>query len=193
MIMGTEKTEDEAELIAGFLSRQPAREVAFVVAMKFWIRKVVRRNFARQWRHLEDIEQSALLELCELRDTEKGAMLIQPPLWDVAKMTVERSARMFEREKRMLPLKDRYLTGAQDLASAFELNRLMEIAEGLPRGMARTMLAHAAYETGEGPPLEVALGTDHRSALRRLARAQAAVVRIARGETIEEGTEDDDE
>jgi hypothetical protein len=65
--------------------------------------------------------------------------------------------------------------------AAFEFKRLLAIAVSLPRGMAATMLCQAGFVTGEGPALHEALGIDERSARRRLARAQDAVLELAEG------------
>ncbi len=130
---------------------------------------------------VDDVEQSALLRICELRETKAGQKQLQPPLWALAKLAFDAPAAMLTRAKKWLPLKDwdRAVPPNQD--AAFELGRLLKIAVSLPRGMAATMLCQASFVTGEGPALHEALGTDERSARRRLARAQDAVIEIAEG------------
>jgi len=127
------------------------------------------------------VEQNALLRVCEMRATEAGQKLLHPPLWALAKRAVDAPAAMLARAKKWLPLKDWDRAVPPNQEAAFELKRLLKIAVSLPRGMASTMLYQAGFVTGEGPELHEALGTDERSARRRLARAQDAVIEIAEG------------
>jgi hypothetical protein len=173
--------EEELALIAGFLSRKPLAEVSFFDAVRPLIQRLVRRHFPERWQDVDDVEQSALLRVCELRETEAGRKQLLPPLWALAELAVEPPARMLSRTKKLLPLKDWDRAVPPNQETAFEFRRLLAIAVSLPRGMASTMLAQAGFVTGEGPALHEALGIDERSARRRLARAQDAVIEIAEG------------
>ena len=186
--------ERQRELIAGFLSRKPAAETSFVMELQKWVRVEIRSNFPKQWRELADLEQSALLRVCEMRDDPQRVDLIQAPFSELAKYLVDAPARKARNVKRWSPLKSwQEPLKAPNQEAALQLKELAEIAESLPRGMAKTMLAQEALAAGDGPPLAEALGTDPRSARRRLARAQAAVLRIALGEDVEIPQEENDE
>jgi len=145
----------------------------------------VRRHFPERWQDVDDVEQSALLRVCELRETEAGKKRLRPPIWELAEFAVEPPARMLSRTKKTLPLKDWDRGVPPNQEAAFELKRLLAISVSLPRGMASTMLAQAGFVTGEGPALHEALDIDERSARRRLARAQDAVIEIAEGGEVE--------
>ncbi len=93
--------------------------------------------------------------------------------------------RFFERKKKTVSLKGWDAAVPPNQEAAFELRRLMRISGSLPRQMAATIMCQAAFVMGEGPPLHEALGIDERSAQRRLARAQSAVVALAEGEEVE--------
>jgi hypothetical protein len=173
--------EEELELIAGFLSRKPLAEVSFFDAVRPLIRSQARRHFPERWQDVDDVEQNALLRVCEMRETKAGQKQLCPPLWALAKRAVDAPAAMLARTKKWLPLKDWERAVPPNQETAFELKRLLKIAVSLPRGMASTMLFQAGFVAGDGPPLHEALEIDERSASRRLARAQDAVIEIAEG------------
>jgi hypothetical protein len=177
--------EEELELIAGFLSRKPLAEVSFLDAVRPLIRGQARRHFPERWQEVDDVEQSALLRVCELRETEAGRKHLCPWLRELAKLAVDAPVAVLFRAKKTLPLKDWDRAVPPNQEAAFELKRLLKIAVSLPRGMAATMLAQAGFVTGEGPALHEALDVDERSARRRLARAQDAVIEIAEGGEVE--------
>ena len=177
--------EEELALIAGFLSRKPLAEVSFFDAVRPVIRRLVRRHFPERCQDVDDVEQSALLRVCELRETEAGKKRLEPPIWALAEFAVEPPARMLSRTKKLLPLKDWDRAVPPNQEAAFELKRLLAISVSLPRGMASTILAQAGFVTGDGPALHEALGIDERSARRRLARAQDAVIEMAEGGEME--------
>jgi hypothetical protein len=182
----TTKAEREAALIAGFLSRDRTAEFAFINAFRPILRAEVRLHWTGLWRHIDDFEQEALLELCRLRDTEEGRRKIQRPLKELAKALIEGPARKLRRAPKMVQIpKDWNPGGPSNQEAMYEVSRLSEIASALPESMATTLLCHAAYVMDQGPPLHVALGVSEEAARLRLFRAQAAVTRIADGEEIE--------
>ena len=188
--------EQEQELIDGFLSRKPAAETKLVVELQRRMRVHVAKYSPRIWREMADLQQSGLLRLCEMRENPEEVALIQPPIWELVRFLLVAPSRKAQRAKPWVRLKrkhDRLVTSKPNQVEALELKELAEIAESLPRGMARTMLAQEALMAGDGPPLDEALGIDARSARRRLARAQDAVMAIALGENVEIEKEDEDE
>jgi hypothetical protein len=183
--MGTESPEGEAELIAGFLSRQPLLERSFLQRFRPWLREEIRGNFQSLWPQLADLEQSALMRLCEMREPPANGKDIRSPLKALAKYLVNAPARVLKRERKPLGLRSWDGATASTQEASSDLKHLLEIAASLPRGMAKTVLAKAAYEMGEAPPLHEQLGIDVRSAGRRLSRAQNAVMAIAQGEDVQ--------
>jgi hypothetical protein len=188
---------DEEGLIAGFLSGKPAAEAAFIAMYQGKIRAEVYSNCPSLVPYMRDIQQSATLRLCEMRASPSGVKRICPPVSEVVKFTVAAPARvlkrMLKRTKETEPLKDDDAIGPSNTEASVELKRLLEIALTLPGSLRKTLLARMAHEMGDGPPLPEALGIDRRSADKRLARARAAVLRIARGEGAEGIAEADDE
>jgi len=183
---GTGKMKRQQELIDGFLSRDPVAEARFVEELQKFLRIEVRSNYPAQWSELSDLQQSALLKVCEMRENPRAAELITPPFQDLAKRLAELPARKEKRVKHWPSLKpSQEPPVASNQEEAVTLKEMAEIAASLPRGMAKTMLAQEAFVAGDGPALEEALGTDKRSARRRLARAQEAVILIATGEDVE--------
>jgi hypothetical protein len=181
-------TADEllAEVIAGFLSRSPAAEAAFIAILRPILRAEVRLHWTGLWRHIDDFEQDALAKLCALRETAEGRERIRAPLALLAKYLIEGPARKLMRAPKWVPLDKKWdLPGPSNQEAASEISRLSVIASGLPESMAKTLLCHAAHVMGEGPPLHVALGVSEEAARFRLTRAQAAVHRLANGEEIE--------
>jgi hypothetical protein len=191
--MGSGSPESEGDLVAGFLSRKPAAEATFVGELKQRLRAEICGNFPSLWPELRDLEQSALLRLCQMRENPREAGEIRPPLAALAKFLVDAPARLLLRRKKPLALQSWDGAQASSQEAAADLAQLLQIAAGLPRGMAKTVLAHAAHELGEGPPVEEVLGLDRRTAQRRLWHAQAVVLRIACGEQIPEHAEARDE
>jgi hypothetical protein len=171
----------ELELIAGFLSRKPAAETSFFDEFRPHVHRWVSGHFPDRWQEYADLEQSAMLRVCELRETKEGRTRLTPPFSELAQFAAEAPARKLAREKKSVPLQDWDASQPPNQETAFEFRRLLAIAVTLPRGMAATMLAQAGFVTGEGPALHEALGIDERSARRRLARAQDAVIEIAEG------------
>jgi len=189
--------EREQELIDGFLSRRAEAEKVFVAYFQKLLRMEIGSNHPKLLHSLADLEQEALVRVCELRDNPKKVWRICTPLSELAKFAADAPARRLARVKRWPSLDPRNKKHDRPVVSnqlaALELKEMIEIAESLPRGMARTMLAHEAHEAGEGPPLAEALGVSSDNARRRLARAQRAAIDIAAGEDVEMPEEDPDE
>jgi len=188
----------EEELIAGFLSRKPAAEAAFVEEMKRHQRADIRNNFPSLMPQMRDLEQSALLKLCQMREDPREVKRICPPIAALTKFLNDAPARVLKRIKKTVSLtgmKEEEWEGSHPASQeeGLQLKRMMEIAASLPGGMAKTILAQAAHEMGDGPPLHEVLALDRRTADKRLARARIAVLRIARGETLGDETEVEDE
>ncbi len=165
-----------------------------VIELQAQIRARVTRFNPLRWPQLDEIEQDSMVRLCEMRKDPKQALLIQPPLADLAAFLMAAPAKAAARVKqwpRLRRLEEPAVMPEQE--AAVTLDELLEIATSLPRGMARTILAQEAYVAGDGPPLEEALGIERPNALRRLARAQEAVMAIANGENVEIGEEDQDD
>ncbi len=179
--------EEELALIAGFLSRKPFAEERFFDAFRPHLRNRMRGRFPDRLQDLEDVEQAALLPGCArcARPRRGRGNKLQPPLWELAKLAFDAPAAMSTRVKKLLPLKDWDRAVPANQEAAFELKRLLAIAVSLPRGMASTMLFQAGFVMGDGPALHEALGIDERSARRRLARAQDAVIELAEGGKVE--------
>jgi len=177
----------EEELIAGFLSGKPLAEAEFVEVMQRHIRADVRNNFRSLLPQLGDIEQSALLTLCQMRENPREVARICPPIRALSKYLVDAPARVLMRiRKKTEPLGKWDEARAATQEGTQRLKELLDIvSESLPEGMARTLLAQSAHEMGDGPPLHEALGIDRRSADKRLARARIAVLRISRGDELE--------
>src|ERR1700722_8688297 len=97
--MGTRP--DQAELIAGFLSRKPMAEAAFVTEFKRFLRVEVGSNFPSLWPQLSDLQQSALLRLCEMRESPERVGEIRPTLDALAKSLVAGPALALKRVKKM--------------------------------------------------------------------------------------------
>ena len=164
---GMGKWEREQELIDGFLSRVPAAETAFVVYFQKLLRMEVRSNHPKLVRHLADLEQSALVKVCELRDDPKMLERICPPLSELAKFAADAPARKEARVKRWPTLNPKNPTHDGTVVSnqerAVELQRDPDTPSSLPRGMAKTMLAHEAAVTGDGPTVAEALWGQRRT------------------------------
>jgi hypothetical protein len=191
---GATQMESEQKLIDGFLSREPAAETALVVEVQRLVRARIRGRVPHLWSRVGDIQQDVVLRLCEMRENPKEVERIQPPLWELVLSLMEAPVRAQKRMKKWVELTEEdHPKLAPNQEEALELKELQAIAESLPRGAVKTMLAHEAEVTGDGPPLAEALGTDARSARKRLARAQAAVIRTALGEGVQLEEENDDE
>jgi len=190
----TENLEHEQELIDGFLARKPALETALVVELQKLLRAEIRRFYPRLWWKLEDLQQDALLRLCEMRADEEEWVLIRPPLVALARLLVTAPASREKRVKHWPRLKRwQEPAVAPDQEETLVRKELWRVAFSLPPRMVRTLLAQEAHLKGDGPPLAVALETDAHTARLRLARAQAAVIRIAEGENVELPKEDEDD
>jgi hypothetical protein len=182
----TTTEERLAELIAGFLSRNPVAEAAFIIVLRPILRAEVRLHWTGLWRHIDDFEQEALAKLCELRETAEGREKIAEPLEVLAKYLIEGPARKLMRAPKWVPLDKKWdRPGPSNQEATFEISRLSGLASGLPESMTNTLLCHAAHVMGEGPPLHIALDVSVEAARFRLSRAQAAVHRLANGEEIE--------
>jgi DNA-directed RNA polymerase specialized sigma24 family protein len=179
--------EEESELIAGWLSREEAGERRFVDVFRPFLRAEVRVHWPRSWKRVDDLEQDALVKLVEWRDTAAGREKIRPPLAPLAKELVERPARILRREKKHLPLENQIVPVVSNQEQSALLGEMLELASNLPRGGARTLLAHAEYVAGEGPEVAEALGLDATSAHKRLVRAQAALIRKIQGDEEDNG------
>ena len=159
----------EEDLIAGFLSGKPQAEAEFVKVFTGYARAEVGSNFPSQWVHVQDLVQSAFLKVCKMRKHEPEK--ISPS--DVGTREVRgRGAGLMalKRAKKMEPMPKRWDQPAPSNQEAvFEAKRLLEIATSLPEQMAKTILAHLAYQMGDGPPLHEALGVDRRVSDKRLA------------------------
>jgi hypothetical protein len=186
--------ERDQELINGFLSRERAAETRFVVELQRCLRAEVATYSPNLWPELDDLEQSALLKACEMREDPALAEMIKPPIPAFARRLMMGPASKEKRVRHWPRIKEsQEPLVAPNQEAAVTVREMSEIAASLPRGMARTMLAQEAQVSGDGPPLEEALRTDKRSARRRLGRAQAAVIRIALGEDVEVEEEDQDD
>jgi hypothetical protein len=58
-------------------------------------------NFPKQWRELADLQQSALLKVCEMRNDPKRVKEICPRLSELAKRAVAAAAMALKRQKKM--------------------------------------------------------------------------------------------
>jgi hypothetical protein len=179
--------EEESELVAAWLSREEAGERRFVDVFRLFLRGEVLHRWPRSWKRVDDLEQDALVKLVEWRDTEEGRAKTRPPLAPLAKVLVERPARILRREKKDQSLKKQDVPVDSHQEQAVLLGEMLEIASNLPRGGARTLLAQAEHVAGEGPELPEALGIDAASAHMRLVRAQAAVIRKIQGDEEDNG------
>ena len=180
--------EEESELVAAWLSREEAGERRFVEVFRPFLRAEVLRHWPRSWKRVDDLEQDALVKLIELRDSAEGCLKIRAPLAELAKMLVERPARILRREKKHLSLgKKQTVPVVSNQEQSALLGEMLEIASNLPRGGARTLLAQAEHVAGEGPELPEALGMDAASAHKRLVRAQAALIRKIQGDEEDNG------
>ncbi len=172
-------------------------EADFVRVMQRHMRAEVCNNFPSLLPQLRDLEQSAHLKLCLMREHPQDVKKIRAPIKALVKFLMDAPARVLLRIKKTEPLGDWDALRPGNQEAAFELKRLLKIATSLGGGMAQTMLAQAAHEMGDGRPLHEVLGVDRRSADKRLARARIAVLQIARGEPprveIEGETEVEDE
>jgi hypothetical protein len=178
--------EQEGELIAGFLSGKPLLEQAFLDALRPHLRRQLRGRTPDRWPDVEDVEQSAILRLCQMRRSEEGRKRLCPLLSELAAFIMKAPvARFFERARKTLPLKDWDRAQPPNQEAAYELKRLMAISVSLPRSLAATIMCQVGLVMGDGPALHEALGIDERSARRRLARAQDAVLAMAEGEEVE--------
>ncbi len=179
--------EEESELVAAWLSREEAGERRFVDVIRPFLRVEVLTHWPRSWKRMDDLEQEAMVKLVEWRDTEEGREKIRPPLAALAKVLIERPARILRREKKHLSLKKELVPVASNQEQSALLGEVLEIASNLPRGGARTLLAQAKHVAGEGPELPEALGLDAASAHMRLVRAQAALIRKIEGNEEDNG------
>jgi hypothetical protein len=179
--------EEESELVAAWLSREEAGERRFVDVFRLFLRGEVLHRWPRSWKRVDDLEQDALVKLVEWRDTEEGRAKTRPPLAPLAKVLVERPARILRREKKHLSLKKQYVPVVSNQEQSALFGEMLEIASNLPRGGARTLLAQAEHVAGEGPELSEALGIDATSAHMRLVRAQAALIRKIQGDEENNG------
>jgi hypothetical protein len=182
--------EEEVVLIADFMSGQPARQNAFLEKFRPFIRHKARCNFPSLHRVFEDLEQSALVKLCELRADPKEAWRIKPRFIDLAEYLVNAPARILMRSNRharvSLELKewDGGRQGNQeDVTYVRELWRLIS---RLPFKLGRTLQLHAANVCGDGPSLEEILGITRDAARRKLVDAQDALLTLARAEASDE-------
>ncbi len=151
--------ERDEKLFAGFLSRNPAAEASFVAELQKYLQAEVRTYAPHLWWQLADLEQSALLKLCEMREKPEEVEKIRPPFPALARFLMAGPASKEKRVKHWPRLKkSQEPKQAPNQEMAIELSELTEIAQSLPRGMARTMLAQEAHLAGDGPPLEEALG-----------------------------------
>jgi len=164
----------EAELIAGFLSRKPGAELLFLAELSRLL-----RSRARSWRkllpHRDDVVQSALLKLCELRETAEGRQTIRPPLAALAKALADAPARRLRRAPELLPLESWHAPTPADQDGMIRTKYLLDLAATLPLTLRTALRCHIAYEMGEGPPSYIVLGLSENAARMRVTRAQDAV------------------
>jgi hypothetical protein len=188
----TSEADTEAKLIAGFLSRKPGADSLLIVELEPLLRSEVQRRWRRFIHHKDDLVQSALVKLCELRETEEGRAAITPPLDELAKALVDAPARRLKRAPEMLPLEDRDAPVPPDQEDLARLKYLLNLAQGLPLPLRTALRAHAAHQLGEGPPPHVALGSSENAARMQVTRAIAAVYRLAK-EAAEKETKEAEE
>jgi hypothetical protein len=179
--------EEQDALLDDWLSRDAVRERRFVEVFRPFLRAEVRIRWPGSWRHVDSLEQDALVRLIELRETPEGREKIRLPLAELAKMLIERPARAKRREPKHQRLEDWDLPVDSTQEQAVLLGEALETASNLPRGGARTLLAHVEEELGEGPELSEALEVDRESAHKRLVRAQAALWRKMFGDEEDNG------
>jgi len=174
--------QQEAELIAGFVSRRS--ENPFLLTLSPFLRQEIRRNFPSLWEWAPDLLQSAFLRLCELREDPREAKRIQPPLAELARYLLNAPARVLLRTKKItgqsLPLSDWDGARPPDQQASTRLQELMRLTSRLPAKLATVLHLHAAHELGEGPPLAEALGITRGSARRKLLEAQDALLTLSR-------------
>ena len=165
----------EAELFAGFLSREPGVELLFLAELSRLLRSRVKRSLRKLLGHREDVVQSALLKLCELRETEEGRKTIRPPFAALAKALADAPARRLKRAPETLPLESWHAPTPADQDRMIRTKHLLDVAAELPLTLRTALRCHMAYEMGEGPPPYIVLGLSENAARMRVTRAQDAV------------------
>jgi len=182
--------EEEMELIAGFLSRKPALQNVFLEKLRPRLRQHQRCNYPSLWRQSEDLQQSALLKLCELRDDPVEVKRIEPPLDDLVKYLMTGPARVLMRSARhaRVSLEIQEWDGSRqgNQEDATYVRELWRLIAKLPFKLGRTLQLHAAHECGDGPSLDEILGITRDAARRKLVDAQDALLTLARGEANHE-------
>jgi hypothetical protein len=172
-------SETEAELCAGFLARKPSIEVLFIAEFRRLSRRELRSNWRGVARHHDDLEQTTLVKLCELRETEEGRKSICPPLTELVKSLADAPARKLKRAPEMLPLEDWDAPVAPNQDEMGRMKWLLGLADKLPVGLGNALRCHVLHEMGEGPPAHIALGLSENAARMRISRAQDAVYLLA--------------
>jgi hypothetical protein len=176
----------EAELAKGFLERKPAAESAFIERLRPYMRQVIRGRFPSLWRWSEDLQQSALLRLCELRADPSKVDRIRPPLEPLAVYLVDPPARLMLKSKKRfggaVEVREWDASHAPNQQNLAYLKELWRLLPRLSFNHARTLQIHAAHEVGDGPSLHEALGITKDAAKRKLLDAQDALLTLSRTE-----------
>jgi hypothetical protein len=179
----------DAELCTGFVSRRPAAEIALIERLRPYLRHEIRRQFPSLWRWSEDLQQSAFLKLCQLRQDDPGK--IQPPVDQLAVVLIDMPARVMLRSakhsRQSVSLKEFDGSVRPDQDASTRLRELFELfASKLDADEASILLVHAAHEMGDGPPLHEVLGITKDGAKRKLLQAQDALLTLSRNEADDE-------
>jgi hypothetical protein len=185
-----ENPQLEAELIEGFLAKQASEENTFVGMLRPYLRREIRRSHPGLWRSADDLEQSALLRLYELRASQ--AERIRAPCRQLAVFVVDEAAHVVHRSVEWSePPED----DGGDRRDSIPLGKLVELfAIKLDADDAEILLLHAAYMAGDGPPVHEALGITKKRARRQLLKAQDALLDVAGGnDELPEEDEESDE
>ena len=175
----------DAELLLEFLARRAAGEYALIERLRPLLRAEIRRNFPSLWRWSEDLQQTAFLKLCVMRD--ENPERIQPPLDELVTHLVNAPARVMMRAERIprqaVALKEYDGSNRPDQQASTHLRDLLELtATKLEAKHASTLLIHAAHEIGDGAPLHEVLGITKDGAKRKLLDAQDALLTLSRSE-----------
>jgi hypothetical protein len=167
--------EEESALIARFLTRSPADELAMVNRLRPLIVEDLKKNWKGLWRSRADLEQEALLGLWQRR---QAGVAIDPPLTALAKSLVDGPARKLRRQRATVALfEDERQVEPNQLQQAMAREMVAAIAELGPEHRT-TLLLHTRHLTEGGPALHEALQIEEQAAKRRLVRAQAAAMAL---------------
>ena len=136
---------EAAELLAGFLARRPAAQNAFIELLRPLFRQEIRRDFPSLMPHSEDLQQSALLKLCELREDPVEVVRIRLPLDELVKYLMNAPARVLMRSGKKarvsLELQDWDASSQGNQEDATYVRELWRLIARLPFKLGRTPAA----------------------------------------------------